>query len=128
MPESSAPASTPKIDVVASPSAPPSTHSATGQGRDTTNTIVNSGARAIVRPMPKIPDDLREETLNAKALARFHIAVDGNVTVELAKATPNPRLNRILLDTLKTWRFTPAIKDGIPAASTEEIAININVD
>ena len=77
--------------------------------------------------MPQIPDDLREGTFNSSALARFHIAVDGSATVELAKPTPNPRLNRILLDSLRKWRFIPAIKNGKPVASTEEIIVKVEV-
>ncbi len=46
------------------------------------NIYASSGARAIVRPMPQIPDDLREGAFNSAALARFHIAVDGSATVE----------------------------------------------
>jgi len=91
------------------------------------NIYASSGARVIVRPMPQIPDDLREGVFNAAALARFHIAVDGSATVELAKPTPNPRLNRILLDSLRKWRFIPAIKNGKPVASTEEIIVKIEV-
>ena len=87
----------------------------------------NSGARAIVQPMPKIPEDLRTEAFKSAALARFHIAVDGSAEVELAKPTPFPRLNRILLDGLKQWRFMPAIKSGKPVASTEEILVKIEV-
>ncbi|MGO9311422.1 MAG: energy transducer TonB [Syntrophobacteraceae bacterium] len=87
----------------------------------------NSGARAIVQPMPKIPEDLRAEAFKSAALARFHIAVDGSAEVELAKPTPFPRLNRILLDSLKQWRFMPAIKSGVPVASTEEILVKIEV-
>jgi protein TonB len=91
------------------------------------NLSESSGARAIVRPMPQIPDDMREDAFNSVALARFHIAVDGSATVELAKPTPNPRLNRILLDSLRKWRFIPAIKNGKPVASTEEIIVKIEV-
>ena len=87
----------------------------------------SSGARAIVRPMPEIPDDLREEAFNFTALARFHVAADGSAKVELARPTPNPRLNRILLESLTKWRFMPAIKNGKPVASTEEIAVKIEV-
>jgi protein TonB len=47
--------------------------------------------------------------------------------VELVKPTPNPRLNGILLDSLKKWRFIPAIKNGKPVASTEEIVVKIEV-
>ncbi|MGO9379183.1 MAG: energy transducer TonB [Dissulfurispiraceae bacterium] len=91
------------------------------------NTYTSSGARAIVQPMPQIPDDLREGVFNVTALARFHIAVDGSVKVELAKPTPNPRLNRILLDSLRKWWFSPAIKNGKAVASTEEIVVKIQV-
>jgi protein TonB len=77
--------------------------------------------------MPQIPDDLRGEAFSSTALARFHIAVDGSAKVELAKPTPNPRLNWILLDSLKKWRFIPAIKNGKPVASTEEIVVKIEV-
>jgi periplasmic protein TonB len=87
----------------------------------------NMGARSIVRPMPQIPDDLREAAFNAVALAQFHIAVDGQAKAELVKPTQNPRLNRLLLDSLKNWRFAPAVRDGRPVESTEEIIIRIVV-
>jgi len=98
-----------------------------GRGSPMGNIYGSSGAQAIVRPMPQIPNDLREEAFNFAALARFHIAVDGSVKVELTRPTPNPRLNRILLDSLKKWRFIPAIKNGKPVASTEEIVVKIEV-
>lgn len=87
----------------------------------------NSGARALIHPMPQIPEDLRGEAFNSAALVRFHIAVDGSVEVELVQPTPNPVLNRILLDSLKKWRFMPAIQSGKPVATTEEILVKIQV-
>jgi protein TonB len=92
-----------------------------------TNLASSSGAQAIVRPMPQIPDELRQDALSTSAIARFHVATDGTATVELVKPTPNPRLNRLLLDTLKNWRFFPAMKDGKPVDSTQEISIKVNV-
>jgi len=98
-----------------------------GEGSPRGNIYESSGAWATVRPMPEIPDDLREELFNSVALARFNIAVDGSVKVELARPTPNPHLNRVLLDSLRKWRFIPAIKNGKPVASTEEIIVKIQV-
>ena len=77
--------------------------------------------------MPQIPDDLRQEAVNTSATVRFHVAADGTATVELSKPTQNLRLNRLLLDTLKNWRFFPAMKDGKPVASVEELVIKIDV-
>jgi protein TonB len=84
-------------------------------------------ARAIYQPKPKIPDDLREDTLNAVAVARFRIAADGTASVELITPTPNPRLNQVLLDTLKTWRFFPAMNNGIPVSSMQDLRISVEV-
>ena len=60
-------------------------------------------------------------------VARFHIAEDGSVTVELLKSAPNPRVNQIILNTLKTWRFFPATQADKPVASTQDINISIDV-
>jgi len=84
-------------------------------------------ARAISQPIPQIPDELRQDALNTSAVARFHVAPDGTTTAELVKPTPNPKLNRLLLNTLKNWRFFPAMKDGKPVESTQEIVIKIEV-
>jgi protein TonB len=117
----------PPAAVLTSPNGDARVGSYEGKGSSRGNMYASSGARAIVRPMPQIPDDMREGAFNSAALARFHIAVDGSVTVELVKPTQNPRLNRILLDSLRKWRFIPAIKNGKPVASTEEIVVKIEV-
>ena len=92
-----------------------------GPGSDT------AGARAIYAPQPKIPDELRENILQTEAVARFTVSPDGDVTVALVKATENPRLNQILLQTLQQWRFFPAMKDGVAIASEIEVRIPISI-
>jgi protein TonB len=92
-----------------------------GLGSDTT------GARAIYAPVPKIPDELREDTLTAVAVAHFRVSYDGNVEVVLAQPTSNPQLNEILLDTLKQWRFFPAMKGGVAENSEFDVRIPITV-
>ena len=92
------------------PITPPVTPVATSSATDSTPVPDrNRSAQPSVQPLPVIPDDLRQEAMTEVATARFHIAVDGSVTVELVKPTQNPRLNRLLLETLKVWKFTPAI-------------------
>ena len=95
----------------------------TSQSAGTTN----MGARAIVRPLPQIPDELREDAFNAVAVARFQIAADGSATFGLIGPTPNARLNRLLLDKLKEWRFFPAMREGKAVASTQDVRINLEV-
>ena len=106
---------------------PPPPTSPAPASRNTTSDTGNMGAQAIDKPLPKIPDDLREQAFSVAAVARFRIAADGTATVELATPTPNPRLNRLLLDTLKNWKFFPAMKDGKPVASVQEIRVQFEV-
>lgn len=87
----------------------------------------DSAAHSIAQPLPELPDDLREQSYEAVALARFVIHVDGSVGVELIKPTPIPRLNQILLDTLRKWRFFPAMQGGHPVESIQEIRVRFNV-
>lgn len=110
------------------PTAPPAAPAATSPAiNNTPDADRNRSAQAIAQPLPAIPDDLRQDAMNEVATARFHIAVDGSVTVELIRPTQNPRLNRLLLGTLKFWKFSPAISDGKPVASEETRIVRVNV-
>ena len=85
------------------------------------------GARAIYAPTPVIPDDLREDVMQTEAVARFNVTFDGISQVTLEKPTSSPRLNQVLLDTLKQWKFFPAVKNGVAIASSFEVRIPITV-
>jgi protein TonB len=121
-----------------SPPAPVRSDAASAPGKpaatnDTTPTpsaeaSTNGPARAILQPLPMLPDDLREYALQAVAMARFSIHTDGSVEVELIKPTHEPRLNQLLLDALKKWRFFPAMKNGQPVESSQDIRVHFNVD
>ncbi len=87
----------------------------------------NAGARATYAPVPEIPDDLRENNLNAVAVAHFKVDANGAAEVTLAQPTDNPRLNEIILDTLKQWRFAPATRGGVAVESEFDIRIPITV-
>ncbi|TDN61436.1 TonB family protein [Paraburkholderia sp. BL10I2N1] len=85
-------------------------------------------ARVLSQPLPVLPDDLREVAYQAVAVARFVVHVDGTFDVELVKPTQNPRLNQILLETLRTWRFFPAMDNGHPVESHRDVRVHFNVD
>jgi protein TonB len=87
----------------------------------------NTGARAISQPLPEIPEALRHRSLEITAVARFKVAANGSAQVELTGPTADSDLNRALLESLRRWRFFPAMQDGKPVASTVEIRIPISV-
>ena len=94
----------------------------------TSTSAGNGPAHVILQPLPSLPDDLREDAFQAVATARFSVHRDGSVDVELIKPTHNPRLNQLLLDALKKWRFFPAMKNGAAVESTQDIRVHFNVD
>jgi protein TonB len=87
----------------------------------------NMSARAIYKPTPEIPEAFRHRNIEMVAIARFRVAASGSAQVELIEPTSDPDLNRALLESLRRWRFFPAMQAGKPVASTLEIRIPISV-
>lgn len=85
------------------------------------------GARAIYNPEPEIPEEYRQDEMDVLVVARFHIALDGTSKVELVTATAIPGLNQSILDTLQTWKFFPALQDGKPVASVQDVRFRFQV-
>ncbi|WP_081074583.1 energy transducer TonB [Burkholderia cepacia] len=90
--------------------------------------IGGTQARLLSQPLPALPDDLREQAYQAVAVARFFVHANGTFDIELVKPTPNPRLNQILLETLRKWRFFPATEDGHPIESRQDVRVHFNVE
>jgi periplasmic protein TonB len=84
-------------------------------------------ARLLSQPTPVLPDDLREQGYQVTALAHFKVHADGTFEVELVKPTQNPRLNQILLETLHRWRFFPAMENGHPVESDQDVRVHFSV-
>ena len=127
-----------KVDQQATPAQPDESASATDTAAvtpssssapqsNTTATSAGSTARVISQPMPSLPDDLREDAYQAVAFARFDIHADGTIEVELSKPTRNPRLNSLLLEALRQWRFFPAMQGGHPVESHQDVRVHFNV-
>jgi protein TonB len=107
---------------------PPARAAAPSAESANTSSSGDAAAHAISQPLPELPDDLREQAYQTVATARFAIHVDGSVEVDLIKPTSNPRLNQILLETLRKWRFFPAMQAGHPVESRQDIRVHFNVN
>lgn len=78
----------------------------------------------VANPLPQIPEDLRAEAFQSEAIARFYIDATGNVEkVDLVKPCANPRLNNLLLKSLRQWKFTPTEN-----SSTQDIKVRFRVE
>jgi outer membrane biosynthesis protein TonB len=82
-----------------------------------------SNIKPIYQPLPEIPEELRYQFMQTNAIAKFYITSTGMVEkVELIQPSNSPKINYLLLQSLKQWQF-PASKQS----STQEIKINFKV-
>ncbi len=85
-------------------------------------------ATAIESPKPEIPDDFKDEAFKSSVTARFSIAVDGKFTVKLLDSCGNEDIDKLVLATLKNWKFKPATVDEKPVASNRKLKIELEVE
>lgn len=88
----------------------------------------SKSAKIATRELPQIPDELRQEAFSSYAIARFYILANGEIKVELIKPCSNPELNRLLLKSLRKWRFEPAVKNGVAIDSSQDIRVDFRVE
>ncbi len=86
-----------------------------------------NGPRAIYAPVPSIPEDLRDQVIQATAVARFKVSREGKVTVALLEHTGFSELDEIILDTLREWRFSAAMNNGVAVDSEADVRLLITV-
>jgi serine/threonine protein kinase/DNA-binding response OmpR family regulator len=76
---------------------------------------VDREPQPISKPDPIIPSAIRASIM-ANQSVLFNILVNQNGDVEVARLmqkTNNSQLNSILLANIQTWKFTPAMKNGV---------------
>ena len=86
-----------------------------------------SGPRAIYAPVPVIPDDMRDEVMQATAVVRFHVSRDGSANVTMVTSTEFSELDELILATLQRWRFSPAVRDGVKIDADAEVRLLVSV-
>jgi protein TonB len=125
-PRESPPESTaqPATSALAANTAAPEPHTAATASSGTGN----APARPLSQPLPDLPDDLRDVAWRTTAIARFTVHPDGSIDVELIQPTAMPRLNQLLLAALHRWRFSPAIENGRPVESGQDVRVHFNVN
>ena len=107
--------------------APPSPPPVTPVANESAGTQ-QMGARALYQPKPELPEALRDQSMHIVVRVRIHIAADGSLQIELIKPAPDPRINQLVLNTLKTWRFFPALQAGKPVASVQDVNVAFDVN
>lgn len=94
----------------------------------TTQESVRVNAKILESPEPEIPAEYQHEAFKSAVTARFAIQPDGKFAVTLVEGSGNEEIDRIVLTTLKKWKFKAATLDEHPIESTRKIRIEIEVE
>lgn len=98
-----------------------------GEGRGSAangNGIDNQNARPafpIFAPRPTVTDGALLPPVEMKIVVDVKVDEEGAVVSEALMKGLGNRLDQIVLDTVKTWRFQPATVNGKPVATVAEI-------
>lgn len=91
----------------------------TGETRD---------AAPIDPVLPEIPTDLRSQAFASQVTVLVSVDETGASTVSLVSSCGVDRLDQLVLNAVKKWRWTPALTDGvaIPALFKYSVQLKVN--
>jgi TonB family protein len=83
----------------------------------------------VALPAPTYPRAALEQGISGKVILIVDVAADGSVAAaRVERADPAGVFDASALETVKKWRFTPAMKDGKPIASRIRVPIDWRAD
>lgn len=85
-------------------------------------------AEAVYNPEPEIPSHLLEEAFQSFCIARFKVKPTGLTSVQIDTSSGSAEVDEIALETLRRWRFKPAMLDGEPVECNKRIKVEFKVD
>lgn len=78
----------------------------------------NAYAEGLDNPVPRYPLESRRLREQGTVVLAVEVTIDGRVaSVHVANSSGHPRLDRSALDTVKSWRFQPAMQAGHAVAA-----------
>lgn len=85
-------------------------------------------ARATRQFEPMIPENMRDEEFKKSVRVRVVVRADGNFDVSLRGSSGNGRIDELTLETLRRWRWKPALQEGEPVESVQNFRVDFNVE
>lgn len=85
-------------------------------------------AKILDAPTPEIPGEFQSEAFKSAVTARFQIGADARVAVQLLDSSGNEEIDRLVLNTLKKWKFQPATVDDEPVPSSRRLRVELEVE
>ena len=82
--------------------------------------------RVVKQTRPKYPQDAFDQKIEGEVVIEVMIDTKGRVTnTRVIKSVPG--LDKAAVDSLKKWRFRPALKNGIPIAFRAHLPVSFKI-
>jgi len=79
----------------------------------------------VSQPKPVLPDDVNFDDIHGSFFALFTIHADGSTDVKMVSSTGDSRVDQIVLDTARQWKFRPATLGGKPVLSYKRLEVEV---
>jgi periplasmic protein TonB len=86
-----------------------------------------SEPRPTYSPNPEYSDDARKGRIQGTVELLVIVKADGTVDIQNVSKALGYGLDQKAIDAVKTWRFTPGRKDGLPVATLVSISVNFSL-
>jgi periplasmic protein TonB len=82
---------------------------------------------AVYQPQPNVPPALLDlvRRLNRPATIDVTINEQGTVDDVTVRQSVSPAYDALIVATARTWRYKPALKDGVPIRFVSSVSINV---
>lgn len=110
------------------PGAPVGLPTAASPSLAVSNTEADFKATHLNNPSPPYPFAAVRQGAEGRVLLMAEVLPDGRAaSVRLEKSSGHAVLDAAAMNTVRTWRFTPARKDGVPITQTVSIPIDFTL-
>lgn len=82
-----------------------------------------SAQLATYHPQPEIPQSAKDAHIEGEVMLSIVIDENGVPAEVSVKQGVDPALDSSAVETIKTWRFKPGMKDGKPVAVRADISV-----
>lgn len=78
--------------------------------------------------LPEIPSELRTQTLATQVTVQVSVDESGASSVSLVSSCGNERLDKLVLDAVKKWKWNPAVAEGVPIPALFQYTVKLKVN
>lgn len=78
------------------------------------------------QPAPTYPAEAQALGIEGRVIVKLHVGVDGRVASATVQRGVHASLDSAALAAVRTWRFTPAMADGVPVEACATLSVRFD--